>query len=80
MPQTPTYPVKSKLTPNPPDMAARFVFLAARAVWRDIEKLPASAPAAMYAYDPSIGRLAITTRRYNAAILAQNSAAPTTTR
>ncbi|MDA0180117.1 hypothetical protein OJ997_07410 [Solirubrobacter phytolaccae] len=75
VPQTPIYPVKTKLTPNPPDMASRFVFLATRAVWRDIEKLPAKAPAAMYAYDPSIGRLTITTRRYNTAILAQNNGA-----
>jgi hypothetical protein len=75
VPQTPTYPVKSTLTPNPPDMAARFVFLAARAVWRDIEKLPAQAPAAMYAYDPSIGRLAISTRRYNCAIVPQTNGA-----
>ena len=75
MPQTPTYPVKSKLTPNPPDMAARFVFLATRAVWRDIEKLPAEAPSAMYAYDPSIGRLAVSTRRYNCAIVPQTNGA-----
>ena len=75
VPQTPTYPVKSTLTPNPPDMAARFVFLAARAVWRDIEKLPAEAPAAMYAYDPSIGRLAISTRSYNCAIVPQTNGA-----
>jgi hypothetical protein len=75
VPQTPTYPVKSKLTPNPPDMAARFVFLATRAVWRDIEKLPAAAPPAMYAYDPSIGRLAISTRRYNCAIVPQTNGA-----
>ena len=45
VPQTPTYPVKSQLTPNPPDMAARFVFLATRAVWRNIESLPAKPPA-----------------------------------
>ena len=44
VPQTPTYPVKSQLTPNPPDMAARFVFLATRAVWRDIESLPVKRP------------------------------------
>ena len=61
VPQTPTYPVKSTLTPNPPDMAARFVFLATRAVWRDIEKLPNAAPPALYAYDPGIGRLTVTT-------------------
>ena len=48
-------------------MAARFVFLAARAVWRDILKLPAEARPAMYAYDRLDGRLAISTRSYNCA-------------
>ncbi|MBE2319807.1 hypothetical protein DVA67_027835 [Solirubrobacter sp. CPCC 204708] len=75
VPQTPTYPVRSQLTPNAPDMAARFVLLAARAVAHDVEQLPAKAPAAMYAYDPSIGRLTVTTSRYNTAILAQNNGA-----
>ena len=75
VPQTPTYPVKSTLTPNPPDMAARFVFLAARAVWRDIEKLPNSTPPALYAYDPGIGRLTVTTSSYNCAIVAQTNGA-----
>ena len=75
VPQTPTYPVDSELSPNPPDMAARFVFLATRAVWRDIEKLPVSAPGAMYAYDPAIGRLTVSTRSYNTAIVAQTNGA-----
>ena len=75
VPQTPTYPVKSTLTPNPPDMAARFVFLATRAVWRDIEKLPNATPPALYAYDPGIGRLTVTTPSYNGAIVAQSNGA-----
>jgi hypothetical protein len=75
VPQTPTYPVKSQLAPYAPDMAARFVFLATRAVWRDIEKIQASQPPALYAYDPSIGRLTITTPKYNTAIVAQNNGA-----
>ena len=75
VPQTPTYPVKSTLTPNPPDMAARFVFLATRAVWRDIEKLPNARPGSMYAYDPGIGRLTVSTPSYNCAIVAQNNGA-----
>jgi hypothetical protein len=75
VPQTPTYPVDSELAPNPPDMAARFVFLATRAVWRDIEKLPSAEPPALYAYDPAIGRLTVTTRSYNGAIVAQTNGA-----
>ncbi len=75
VPQTPTYPVKSTLTPNPQDMAARFVFLATRAVWRNIETLPNAAPGALYAYDPGIGRLAVTTPSYNCAIVAQSNGA-----
>ncbi len=75
VPQTPTYPVNSGLTPNPPDMAARFVFLATRAVWRDIESLPNTTPGALYAYDPAIGRLTVTTRSYNCAIVAQSNGA-----
>jgi hypothetical protein len=75
VPQTPTYPVKTGLSPNPPDMAARFVFLATRAVWRNIEGMPVKKPPAMYAYDPGIGRLTITTRTYNTAIVAQSNGA-----
>ena len=75
VPQTPTYPVNSGLTPNPPDMAARFAFLATRAVWRDIESLPNTTPGALYAYDPAIGRLTVTTRSYNCAIVAQSNGA-----
>ena len=75
VPQSPTYPVKSQLTPNPQDMAARFVFLATRAVWRNIESLPATRPPALYAYDPAIGRLTITTRSYNCAIVPQTNGA-----
>jgi hypothetical protein len=75
VPQSPTYPVKISLTPNPADMASRFVFLATRAVWRDIEKLPAREPGSTYAYDPSIGRLAISTSSYNCAIIAQSNGA-----
>ena len=75
VPQTPTYPVNSTLTPNPQDMAARFVFLATRAVWRNIESLPNTTPPALYAYDPGIGRLTVTTPSYNCAIVAQSNGA-----
>ena len=48
---------------------------AAMAVTRGLGRLPATPPPPLYAYDPDIGRLAITTPHYNTAILAVNQGA-----
>lgn len=48
---------------------ARFQALAAEAVLRGMGDDPAEEPPPLYAFDPSIGRLAITTPTYNTAIV-----------
>ena len=45
------------------------------AATRGLGRLPAETPPPLYAYDPDIGRLAITTPHYNTAILAVNRGA-----
>ena len=55
--------------------AARMLCNAAMAATRGLGRLPAEAPPPFYAYDPDIGRLAITTPHYNTAILAVNRGA-----
>ena len=45
------------------------------AATRGLGRLPAETPPPLYAYDPDIGRLAITTPHYNTAILAVNPGA-----
>jgi hypothetical protein len=49
--------------------AARMEANAARAVDAGLGRVPASRPPSLYAYDPDIGRLAITTRSYNTAVV-----------
>ena len=48
---------------------------AARAIDAGLGRAPAAAPPALYSYDPDIGRLAITTPRYNTAVIAVNQGA-----
>ena len=55
--------------------AARMQANAARAVEAGLGRRSAARPPALYAYDPDIGRLAITTPRYNTAIVAVNQRA-----
>jgi hypothetical protein len=55
--------------------AARMMRSAAQAATRGLGSARSEAPPPLYAYDPDIGRLAITTPRYNTAILAVNRGA-----
>ena len=55
--------------------ATRMMANAARAVAAGLGHRPASEPPALYAYDPDIGRLAVTTPAYNTAIVAVNQRA-----
>jgi len=52
--------------------AARMMCSAAQAAVLGLGDRPAEAPPPLYAYDPDIGRLAVTTPHYNTAILAVN--------
>lgn len=55
--------------------AARMLCNAAQAATLGLGRLPAESPPPLYAYDPDIGRLAVTTPYYNTAILAVNRGA-----
>ncbi|HET8953460.1 MAG TPA: hypothetical protein VFN44_23255 [Solirubrobacteraceae bacterium] len=55
--------------------AARIMCSAAQAAVRGLGRQPSEAPPPLYAYDPDIGRLAVTTPHYNTAILAVNRGA-----
>ena len=55
--------------------AARLQANAARAVEAGLGRMRAAAPPPLYAYDPDIGRLAVTTPAYNTAIVAVNQRA-----
>jgi hypothetical protein len=55
--------------------AARIQANAARAAGAGLGPLPARRPPALYAFDPDIGRLAVTTPSYNTAIVAVNQRA-----
>ena len=55
--------------------AARMMRSAAQAAVLGLGSRPSEAPPPLYAYDPDIGRLAVTTPRYNTAILAVNRGA-----
>jgi hypothetical protein len=74
-------PVRFKLSVNPqgPGSArlavARMAGNAGRAVEAGLGRAAAEQPPALYAYDPDIGRLAITTPAYNTAIVAVNQGA-----
>ena len=55
--------------------AARLQANAARAVEAGLGRMRAAGPPALYAFDPDIGRLAVTTPAYNTAIVAVNQRA-----
>ncbi len=55
--------------------ASRMQANAARAIAAGLGAMKASTPPALYAYDPDIGRLAVTTPTYNTAIVAVNQRA-----
>jgi hypothetical protein len=55
--------------------AVRMLCNAAMAATRGLGRVPAETPPPLYAYDPDIGRLAVTTPHYNTAILAVNRSA-----
>ncbi len=63
------YGVTTKFSEGRHFELARFQALAAEAVLRGMGNDPAAEPPPMYAFDPSIGRLAITTPTYNTAIV-----------
>jgi len=63
------YGITTKFTEGKHFELARFQALAAEAVLRGMGDDPAEEPPPMYAFDPSIGRLAITTPTYNTAIV-----------
>ena len=63
------YGVTTKFSEGRHFELARFQALAAEAVLRGMGDDPAEEPPPLYAFDPSIGRLAITTPTYNTAIV-----------
>jgi hypothetical protein len=55
--------------------ASRMAANAARAAAADLGSRPSARPPALYAFDPDVGRLAVTTPRYNTAITAVTNGA-----
>jgi hypothetical protein len=55
--------------------ATRFQSQAARAIYTGLGHAPCERPPAIYAYDPGIGRLTITTPAYNTAVVAVSNGA-----
>jgi hypothetical protein len=71
------YGVTTKFSEGRHFELARFQALAAEAVLRGLGNNEAQEPPPLYAFDPSIGRLTITTPRYNTALVAvSNNAFP----
>ena len=76
LPPAVAFDVPSDQTTGDPRLtAARMMANACRAVIHGLDGMSGAAPPAMYAYDPDIGRLAITTPAYNTAIVAVNQRA-----
>ena len=69
------YGVTTKFSEGKHFELARFQALAAEAILRGMGDDPAVEPPPLYAFDPSIGRLAITTPTYNTAIVAISNGA-----
>ena len=69
------YGVTTKFSEGKHFELARFQALAAEAILRGMGDDPAVEPPPLYAFDPSIGRLAITTPTYNTAIVAVSNGA-----
>jgi hypothetical protein len=74
-PGTTVYGITTKFSEGHHFELARFQALAAEAVLRGMGNDPAEEPPPMYAFDPSIGRLTITTPTYNTAITAVSNGA-----
>jgi hypothetical protein len=75
IPRTPLYNVTTTFGVQPSDFAARFLMHAARAVHYGFAQRPARQPPPLYAFDPGIGRLAVTTPAYNTAVMATSNGA-----
>ena len=75
IPVSPLFGIKSTFGLDPGDFCARFQFHATRAVIYGLGTARATEPPPMYAYDPTIGRLAVTTSAYNTAIMATSNGA-----
>jgi hypothetical protein len=71
------YPLKPKPQSNKQAIfaASRMAANAARAVAASLPARPGSEPPALYSFDPAVGRLAVTTPRYNTAITAVTNGA-----
>ena len=67
--QVPQTPASARLG------AARMESNAARAIAAGLGRAPSATPPSLYAYDPDTGRLAVTTRAYNTAVMAVNQGA-----
>jgi hypothetical protein len=65
----------SRSIPDSRILAARMAANAARAVTAGLGRMPAAVPPPFYAYDPDVGRLAVSTPRYGTAIVAVNRSA-----
>jgi hypothetical protein len=63
------YGITTKFSEGPHFELARFQALAAEAVLRGLGDKPAAEPPPMYAFDPQIGRLTVSTPAYNTAIV-----------
>jgi len=74
-PVSPVFPVPNSMGNNSTLFAARFQHHAARAAWMNLSDRRAIKPPPLYAYDPQIGRLAVTTPFYNTAIVAVSNGA-----
>jgi hypothetical protein len=69
------YGITTKFSEGAHFELARFQALAAEAVLRGLGDKPAEEPPPLYAFDPSIGRLTVTTPTYNTAITAVSNGA-----
>ena len=69
------YGITTKFSQGPHFELARFQALAAEAVLRGLGDKPAEEPPPLYAFDPQIGRLTVTTPSYNTAIMAVSNGA-----
>ena len=65
----------SRSIPDSRMLAARMAANAARAVGAGLGRMPAAEPPPFYAFDPDVGRLAVSTPRYGTAVLAVNRSA-----
>ena len=69
------YGITTKFSEGPHFELARFQALAAEAVLRASARRPSEEPPPLYAFDPLIGRLTVTTPSYNTALVAVSNGA-----